>query len=123
MRVINDTPEATRIEFRVPSADSNPYTALAMCIAAGLYGIHEKIDPGPAAQGSVYDMPYVAEKALPRNLGEATERFAESRIAHELFGSDFVTMYAAIRRKEYQDYCDYLKEISPWEIERYLGIV
>lgn len=123
LRVINDSPEATRVEFRVPSADSNPYTTLAMCLAAGLYGIREKIDPGPAAEGSVYDLPYVAQKALPRDLGEAVERFAASKAARALFGPEFVTMYAAIRRKEFQDYCDYLREITPWEIERYLGIV
>jgi len=123
VRVINDYPKATRIEFRVPAADTNPYTALAMCLAAGLYGIREKIDPGEAAIDSVYDLPIDDSAVLPKDLSEAVERFTASKAAHVLFGSDFVQMYAAIRGKEAEDYAAYLREVSPWELERYLGIV
>ena len=45
VRVINDVAEATRLEFRVPSADTNPYLALSLCLGAGLYGIRNEIEP------------------------------------------------------------------------------
>jgi len=123
LRVINDTSEATRVEFRVPSADANPYTTLAMFLAAGLYGMRNAIDPGEPTEGSVYEVANNDRQMFPSDLGEATDRFSQSPHAERMFGKEFVEMYTAIRRKEFQDYSDYLTEITPWEIERYLGIV
>ena len=122
-RVINDNPKATRVEFRVPAADANPYAALAFLVGAGRYGIRHKIDPGIPLQGSGYDLPYDPATSLPRDLGEAARRLATSTKARDLFGDSFVDTYAAIRAKEYADFNIYLNQISPWEIERYLGIV
>jgi glutamine synthetase len=39
LRVIPGSAASTRLEFRVPGADMNPYLAIAACLAAGLYGI------------------------------------------------------------------------------------
>nr|WP_322867441.1 glutamine synthetase [Aquicoccus sp. G2-2]MEA1114768.1 glutamine synthetase [Aquicoccus sp. G2-2] len=122
-RVINDNPKATRVEFRVPGADANPYATLAFVVGAGLYGIRNKIDPGAAVEGNGYELPYDPEAALPVDLGQAAERLAASTTAREIFGESFVDTYAAIRQKEYDDYAEYLNRITPWEIERYLGIV
>jgi glutamine synthetase len=122
-RVINDTPDATRVEFRVSAADANPYSTLAFLAGAGLYGIRNRIDPGPALQGNGYAMPYDKKAALPRDLGEAARRLSASERARKLFGDAFIDSCAAIRAKEYADYEAYLDQISPWEIKRYLGIV
>ena len=123
LRVINDTPEATRVEFRVPAADANPYATLAFLAGAGLHGIRNRIDPGPALEGNGYALPYDAEAALPRSLGEAARRLAGSARARMLFGDSFVDSHSALRAKEHADYEAYLDQISPWEIKRYLGIV
>lgn len=122
-RVINDKPDATRVEFRVPAADANPYATLAFCLGAGLYGMRNRIDPGAPVEGNAYALTCDPSKALPRNLGEAAERLAGSAHAREIFGEDFIETYAAIRQKENADYQTHLNEISPWEINRYLGIV
>ena len=122
-RVINDRPEATRVEFRVSAADANPYATLAFLVGAGLYGIRNRIDPGPALIGNGYAMPHDENTALPRNLGEAARRLMGSKAARSLFGDSFIDSYTAIRAKEYADYEAYLDQISPWEIKRYLGIV
>src|SRR2546423_3431126 len=45
---------ARRVESRVPGADCNPYLAYAATIAAGLHGIENQIDPGPAFTGNAY---------------------------------------------------------------------
>ncbi len=34
-----------KIELRSPDASANPYLVFAVCIAAGLHGIQNKIDP------------------------------------------------------------------------------
>lgn len=122
-RVINDRPEATRVEFRVPAADANPYATLAFCLGAGLYGIRNRIDPGAPVEGNAYARPCDPAQVFPRDLGEAAERLAGSARACEIFGEDFVKTYAAMRREENAAYQKHLNEISPWEINRYLGIV
>ena len=35
---------ATRLETRVVGSDANPYLAMAACLAAGLYGIKNKLN-------------------------------------------------------------------------------
>ncbi|MFN7134978.1 MAG: glutamine synthetase family protein, partial [Myxococcales bacterium] len=47
IRVIPGTNKSTRIEYRQPGADMNAYISMAACLAAGLYGIREKIEPPP----------------------------------------------------------------------------
>nr|WP_264484341.1 glutamine synthetase [Mesorhizobium sp. PAMC28654] len=64
VRVINDEQESTRVEFRVPSADANPYLALALCIGAGLYGIRNEIEP-PAGSGENFYAATPSPEAVP----------------------------------------------------------
>ena len=42
-------------ETRIPGADANPYLAFAALLAAGLYGIEEKLELGPAFEGNAYE--------------------------------------------------------------------
>jgi glutamine synthetase len=119
MRVIPGSEKSTRLELRVGGADINPYLAIAAAIAAGLYGIENKLElTEPMTQGSGY----LAKNAtrLPRNLAEATEAFAKSAIARELFGDKFVDHYAATRMWEWQQY---QKAITDWELKRYFEII
>ena len=44
-----------RPETRIPGADANPYLAFAALLAAGLYGIEEKLELGPAFEGNAYE--------------------------------------------------------------------
>ncbi|NML76102.1 glutamine synthetase [Rhizobium sp. S-51] len=120
VRVINDVPEATRVEFRVPSADTNPYLALSMCIGAGLYGIRNEIEPPEGSAENFYASTPAPEAVFPRDLGEAATRLDRSPVARELFGAEFVDTFVAARRFEY---AEYQKHVSEWEIRRYLGIV
>ena len=43
LRAIPAGSKATRVEHRLPGADSNPYLALAASLASGLYGIEKKL--------------------------------------------------------------------------------
>lgn len=120
VRVINDVPEATRVEFRVPSADTNPYLALALCLGAGLYGIRHEIEPVAGSDENFYASKPSAATAFPRDLGEAATRLDQSDVAREIFGEDFVNWFVASRKFEY---AQYQKHVSEWEIRRYLGVV
>ena len=46
--------EETRIELRSPDPACNPYLALAICLAAGLDGIKNKIVPPDAMEGNMH---------------------------------------------------------------------
>ena len=119
MRVIPGSEKSTRLELRVGGADINPYLAIAAAIAAGLYGIENKLElTEPMVQGSGY----LAKdaKPLPRSLDEATEIFQRSAVARELFGDKFVDHYAATRRWEWRES---QKAITDWELKRYFEII
>ncbi len=42
-RVLIQSPAYTRLETRIPGADTNPYLAMAAALASGLYGIKNKL--------------------------------------------------------------------------------
>lgn len=120
VRVINDTPAATRVEFRVPSADTNPYLSFAMCLGAGLWGIRNEIEPPAGRTDNLYATPPEPSAAFPTDLGQAASRFAASGPARAIFGDAFVDTFAAARR--FED-AEYRRHVSSWEIARYLEVV
>ena len=89
LRVLPAGPTATRLETRVVGSDSNPYLAMAACLASGLYGIKNKLTlNSPATIGNGY-----ADKSqgvLHRNLSESAAAMKNSAVAAELFGAGFV---------------------------------
>ncbi len=119
VRVINDTPESTRIEFRVPSADSNPHATMALCLAAGFWGIENAVDPGAPLASSAYEADPPPEARFPRDLVEAADRFEASETARDIFGDAFVDHLVRSRRHEVRDY---LRQVTDWEIRRYLEL-
>src|SRR5207244_6641231 len=44
-----------RAETRIPGADANPYLAFAALLAAGLYGIEQRLELGRAFEGNAYE--------------------------------------------------------------------
>lgn len=120
VRVVNDQPASTRIEFRVPSADTNPYLALSMMLGAGLAGIGEGIEPPPGSAEDFYASKPAPDAVFPRDLAEAAARLRASEKARDMFGGDFVDSFAESRAVEYAEYA---RQVSEWEIRRYLGVV
>ena len=58
-------PKAKRVEVRFPDPMANPYLAFAAMLMAGLDGIKNKIDPGPAMDKDLYDLPQEELKTDP----------------------------------------------------------
>lgn len=82
--------EHMRVEHRVPGADVNPYLAVAALIAAGLYGIENRLELEPAFTANAYSS---SKPTLPRTLRDAADLFGASAIAREAFGDAMVTHY------------------------------
>ena len=71
-----------RIELRSPDPSANPYLAFAVCLAAGLDGIRNKIMPPKSIDCNIFEMTEEERAAagvelLPRTLLEAAQAFEE----------------------------------------------
>ena len=122
LRVIGSSESSKRVEFRVGSADANPYLVAAANLAAGLEGIERGLSPGAATQGNAYDqqdnMP--ESHQLCSNLREAAEIFRSSMFAREWFGGAFVDHFSASRDWEVREY---ERHINDWHLKRYFEII
>jgi glutamine synthetase len=102
------------IENRLPGADANPYLAFAAMLAAGMAGIHEKLDCGLPYQGNAYldaQLP-----ALPRTLSEALRLLDASTIAREALGDDVIDFYVHTAQLECSAFD---AAVTDWERNRY----
>ncbi len=118
-RVIPGSEKSTRIEVRVSGSDVNPYLSVAASLAAGLYGIENKLTLEDApVKGSAYAESKV--QRLPHNLLDATRGLAASKIAREILGTDLVDHFVATREWEWRQFQD---SVTDWETKRYFEII
>ncbi|MDR5906547.1 glutamine synthetase [Franzmannia qiaohouensis] len=120
LRVIPGSAKSQRVEYRLGSADANPYLALAAAIGAGLYGIQQRLEPDEQVRGNAYELDHPEHQALPRTLWEAAQRLKASQPARALFGDDFVEHFAATREWEEREF---RRHITDWELDRYFEII
>ena len=120
LRVIPGSDKSQRVEYRLGSADANPYLALAAALGAGLYGIEQKWEPEAQVKGNAYDQKHPDHLALPRTLWDSAQALKSSEAARALFGDAFVEHFAATREWEEREF---RKHITDWELERYFEIV
>lgn len=118
LRVLNGGASSARVETRVIGADVNPYLAMAASLAAGLYGIKYKLDPGDPVNGNGYLA--TGKEKLPATLFEAASRMKTSEIAQELFGETFTRHFVMTREWEWRQH---LKSVTDWEYRRYFEII
>jgi glutamine synthetase len=117
VRAIPGSANSTRLEFRQPAADMNPYLAIAASVGAGLWGIEHGIEaPAPASGDATGD----AKLALPRTLKEATTLFSKCAEARAILGDAFVEHYARTRDWEVRQY---ERAVTDWELRRYFEII
>jgi glutamine synthetase len=114
LRAIAGHPGETRVEHRLPGADTSPYIAIAACLAGGLYGIEQKIQLTGAYEGDAYAAGEL--ESVPQSLEEATGLLESSDVAREMLGADFVRHYVAMKRFEADRY---RQQVSEWEVRRY----
>ncbi|MDE3155839.1 MAG: type I glutamate--ammonia ligase [Acidobacteriota bacterium] len=116
--------EATRIELRMPDPSCNPYLALAVMLSAGLDGIEQRIDPGPPVNKNIYTMSHRERRhlridELPGNLSDALDELEKDDLVRETLGDHIFHHFLEAKREEWHDY---IRQVSPWEVERYLSL-
>ena len=101
---------STRIEFRSPDSACNPYLAYAVMLAAGLKGIEEKYELVDNA----------APESLPANLDEAIAVMEKSELVRQTLGEHVFEYVLRNKRAEWQDY---RRQVSAYELDRYLPVL
>jgi glutamine synthetase len=107
--------KGNRVECRIPGADANPYLAFAATIAAGMYGIKNKIEPPDIFHGNAYEAKDIPR--VPTSLHEAIDVFRGSTMAREAFG-DFVYGHLLNTAEQEQIIFDN-NCVTDWELVRY----
>jgi glutamine synthetase len=113
----------TRAELRMPDPSCNPYLAMAVTLAAGLDGIEKHLDPGPPVNQNIYTMSpqeraRLKISSLPGDLGEAVEAMQKDDLVREALGDHVFQHFIAAKTQEWQEY---IAQVHPWEVERYLS--
>jgi glutamine synthetase len=109
-RVPISDPAARRVENRLPSSDCNPYLALAASLACGWLGMVNGIQPTEPTEDSANE----GSVDLPRGLLEAVALLENEPAFEQVFGAEFIGMYAGVKRGEFETF---MQVISPWERE------
>jgi len=101
-----NNPKAKRVEVRFPDPLANPYLGFAAMLMAGLDGIKNKLDPGPAVDKDLYDLPPAELKEIPTvcgSLREALSCLDADRgflTAGGVFDTDFIDSYIDLKMTE-----------------------
>ncbi|MBB3772874.1 glutamine synthetase [Angulomicrobium tetraedrale] len=112
------SPKAKRVETRFPDPGANPYLAFAALLMAGLDGILNKIDPGPAMDKDLYDLPPKELKKIPTVCGSLREALGSLDKDREflkkggVFDDDFINAYIELKMTEVMRF-----EMTPHPVE------
>ena len=114
--------QSTRVELRSPDPSCNPYLAVAACLAAGLDGIAQGLEPPEEISGDVYAMDDAARAAqnigaLPETLKDALDAMEQDRLIMDVLGEHVTRHYIQGKRREWNEY---QTRVSSWELEKYL---
>lgn len=99
----------TKVEIRFPDPAANPYLAIAVCIAAGLDGVHNKLKPD--------DENAKTSKRLPGNLKDALRMYKNDKLIYDTLGEEFSRTYLNLKTDEWNEY---MMQVSDWEVSTYL---
>ncbi|PIE15509.1 MAG: type I glutamate--ammonia ligase [Rhodobacterales bacterium] len=106
----SESPKAKRVEARFPDPAANPYLCFAALLMAGLDGIKNKIDPGPAQDKNLYDLPPEELHGIPTVCSSLREALDELEADHDyllagdVFTKDQINAYMELKWDEVYAY-------------------
>ena len=112
-----------RIEIRTSDTSMNPYLAIAGLIAAGLDGVERELDPGAPRNVNFYglsleEIAAMGVETLPQTLADALDALEADPLFASALGDRIIAEFVRIKRDEWTDYH---RHVSDWEVERYLS--
>ena len=111
--------DGARVVLRSPDGAANPYLVMATCLAAGLEGIRQKMTP-PVCMDKMTEIEMDECEKLPRTLHEAVKQFKQDAFLQDVLGEHISSHLIYTKDEEWNEYC---KQVTLWEMERYLGTI
>ena len=115
-------PDDGRFELRLMDGSANPYLLQAGVIAAGLYGLNNKSNPGEPLNCNMYTdyKQYPDLAKLPDDLEESLEKLNESKNIKEAFGDEVINSYIKLKNLELDNFneeesFDKRSPVTEWE--------
>ncbi|MCB2414015.1 glutamine synthetase family protein [Demequina sp. TTPB684] len=117
--------QSTRVEYRAVDSAANPYLAFSVMLAAGLKGIEEGYELPPGAEDDVWELSAAERKTmgyepLPSSLSEAVAVMEKSELVAETLGENVFDFFLRNKREEWSGY---RAQVTPFELERHLGVL
>ncbi|MFM8352622.1 MAG: glutamine synthetase family protein [Actinomycetales bacterium] len=116
---------STRIEFRSLDSACNPYLAFAVILAAGLKGVTEGYVLPEGAEDDVWSLTPAERRALgmeplPASLNQAIAAMQRSELVAETLGEHVFEFFLRNKQDEWEDY---RRQVTQWELDRYLPML
>ncbi len=114
--------EGARLELRCPDPSCNPYLAFAGMLTAGLDGVNSGLKPPKAVEENVYGfsdekLEEMAIATLPKSIDEAVDELEGDEVMRGMLGKQLVDHFIQAKRQEWKEF---LMQVTPLEVERYL---
>jgi glutamine synthetase len=128
IRIPHFTPgreKSIRAELRFPDPSANPYLAMTVMLAAALDGIDRQLEcPEPLNDVNVYQLSSQQRAdmnidELPGSLAEAMHELQADSVLREALGD---TIYEAFSRAKWAEVDEIRRQVTDWELERYLEV-
>lgn len=115
---------AARLELRCPDPACNPYLAFAVMLKAGLDGIKRRLTLPDPVEESIFqfdasELRRRSIETLPSTLREAIDELHKDEVIQEALGE---VIYENFIEAKMEEWSEYRRHVSPWEVERYLDI-
>ena len=115
-------PDPGRFELRLMDGSANPYLLQASILAAGLYGLKNKADPGKPLDCNMYEdyAKYPDLPKLPDELEQSLNLLKNNKDMNDAFGKDVIESYIKLRNSEINEFkskdsFDKTKNVTKWE--------
>jgi glutamine synthetase len=117
--------QSSRIEVRSPDSACNPYLTFAVLLAAGLKGIEQGYEMPEGAEDDVWSLTDAERRALgidplPQSLADAVTVMEKSELVAETLGEHVFDFFLRNKRAEWSEY---RRQVTPFEIGRYLSLL
>ncbi len=115
-------PDPGRFELRLMDGSANPYLLQAGIIAAGLFGMNNKSNPGEPLTCNMYtdskNYPNLAK--LPNDLKDSLSKLDDNKHLKEAFSEEVINSYIKLKNQEIDEFnkeevFDKKKDITDWE--------
>ncbi len=117
-------PVATRIELRSPDPTCNPYLAFAIMLEAGLDGIKKDMPLPKPIEEDLFEftdemMARHGVGVLPGSLREALDALEKDEVVQDAMGPHVYERFLEAKTIEWKEF---RRNVTSWELERYLGM-